>query len=107
MLGRGEEWGEISVVLISLSDMVTGEMLGRGEEWGGGDKCCFDQFVRHGNRGKCWEGVRNGGEISVVLISLSDMVTGEMLGSGEEWGGDKCCFDQFVRHGNRGNVGKG
>ena len=26
---------EISVVLISLSDMVTGEMLGRGEEWGG------------------------------------------------------------------------
>ena len=44
---------------------------------GGGDKCCFDQFVRHGNRGKCWEAVRNGGEISVVLSSLSDMVTGE------------------------------
>ena len=53
--------------------------------------------------------MRNGGEISVVLISLSDIVTGEMLGRGEEWGGggDKCCFDQFVRHGNRGNVGKG
>ena len=55
MLGRGEEWGEISVVLISLSDMVTGEMLGRGEEWGG-DKCCFDQFVRHGNRGNVGKG---------------------------------------------------
>ena len=56
-------------------------MLGSGEEWGG-DKCCFDQFVRHGNRGKCWEAVRNGGggEISVVLSSLSDMVTGENVG---------------------------
>ena len=72
--------------MISLSDIVTGEMLGSGEEWGGGG---------------------GGGQISVVLISLSDMVTGEILGRGEEWGGDKCCFDQFVTHGNRGNIGKG
>ena len=56
-------------------------MLGKDEEWGG-DKCCFEQFVRHGNRGKCWEAVRNGGEISVVLSSMSDMVTGENVGKG-------------------------
>ena len=29
MLGSGEEWGEISVVLISFSDMVTGENVGK------------------------------------------------------------------------------
>ena len=29
MLGSGEEWGEISVVLSSLSDMVTGENVGK------------------------------------------------------------------------------